>query len=117
MHGSLLPRQFPNRRKNICLPIRTVMLAGNTGISVILFQSAGSLVNLAGSTVVEISEYGKLLLPVMTAALAGQGGVGSSAAIYAGTAFFHALLTSVIGKILTPMVYLLVLLVHPFWKL
>lgn len=91
-------------------PERTVMLAGNTGISVILFQSAGSLVNLAGSTVVEISEYGKLLLPVMTAALAGQGGVGSSAAIYAGTAFFDALLTSVIGKILTPMVYLFLIL-------
>ena len=84
---------------------KTVNLAGNIGISVILFNAAGSLVNLAGSTVGEISEYGKLLLPVMTAALAGQGGIGSSTAIYAGTVFFDALLTSIIGKILMPMVY------------
>lgn len=91
-------------------PERTVRLAGNTGIALILFHSTGSLVNLAGETVVEISEYGKLLLPVMTAAMAGQGGVGTSAALYAGTAFFDALLTSFIGKILTPMVYLYLVL-------
>jgi len=89
---------------------RTVNLAGNTGIALILFRSTGSLVNLASSTVTEISEYGKLLLPVMTAAMAGQGGVSTSAALYAGTAFFDALLTSLIGKVLTPMVYLFLVL-------
>jgi len=89
---------------------KTVNLAGNTGIALILFRATGSLVNLAGSTVIEISEYGKLLLPVMTAAMAGQGGVGTSAALYAGTAFFDALLTSLIGKVLTPMVYLFLVL-------
>ena len=91
-------------------PEKTVMLAGNIMIAVILFDATGSLVNLAGSTIVELSEYGKLLLPVMTAALAGQGGVGSSAAIYAGTAFFDALLTSMIRKILMPMVYVFLVL-------
>ena len=89
---------------------KTIILAGNTGVAVILFKATGSLVNLAGSTILEISEYGKLLLPVMTAALAGQGGISSSAAIYAGTAFFDALLTSVIGKILVPIVYFFLIL-------
>ena len=85
---------------------KTVNLAGNTCISLILFRSGGSLIHLAGTTVTEISAYGKLLLPVMTAAMAGQGSISTSSALYAGTAFFDALLTSLIGKILTPMVYL-----------
>lgn len=89
---------------------RTINLAGNTGIALILLRSTGSLVNLASSTINELSEYGRLLLPVMTAALAAQGGVGTSAALYAGTAFFDALLTSVIKNILTPAVYLFLIL-------
>jgi len=89
---------------------KSVNLAGTIGISLILLQSAGSLVNLASLTVTEISQYGKLLLPVMTAALASQGGISTSAALYTGTALFDALLTSLIGKLLTPMVYLFLLL-------
>lgn len=85
-------------------------LAGSIGIALTLLQTSNSLVNLAVSTVAQISEYGKLLLPVMTAAMAGQGGIGTSAALYAGTAFFDALLTSVIGKLLTPLIYLFLLL-------
>ena len=89
---------------------RTVDLAGSIGISYTLLHSAGSLINLAGSTVTEISEYGKLLLPVMTAAMAGQGSISTSAALYAATALFDALLTSLISKLLTPMIYLFLLL-------
>lgn len=89
---------------------KTVNLAGNTGIALILLRSTDSLVNLASTTIAEISEYGRLLLPVMTAALAGQGGVSTSAALYAGTAFFDALLTSVIRNLLTPAVYLFLIL-------
>lgn len=91
-------------------PDKVIRLTGTTGIAVILFKAASSLVNLASATIIEISEYGKLLLPVMTAALAGQGGVGSSAAIYAGTAFFNALLTSIIREILVPLVYFFLVL-------
>ncbi len=84
---------------------KTVNLAGCISIALILLKSTGSLINLASSTVIEISNYGKLLLPVMTAAMAGQGSVSASASLYAGTALFDALLTSVIGKILTPLIY------------
>ena len=92
------------------MPESTINLSGSVAIALILFRSAGSLVNLAGATVSEISEYGKLLLPVMTAAMAGQGSINTSASLYAGTALFNALLTSLIGKLLTPMVYLFLLL-------
>ncbi len=42
----------------------------------------------------------------MTAALAAQGGVSSSVALYTGTAFFNSLMASSIKNILTPMIYL-----------
>lgn len=84
---------------------RVTNLAGALAISLLLLNTSGSMINLAADTVRQISEYGKLLLPVMTAALAAQGGLTSSAAIYAGTALFDTLLSSLISSILIPMVY------------
>lgn len=54
----------------------------------------------------ELTEYGRLLLPVMTSAMAAQGGVTAATALYAGTAVFTALLSTVISKFVVPMVYL-----------
>ena len=71
-----------------------------------LLLSANSLIRLGSQTVTEISEYGKLLLPVMTAAMAAQGGAASSTALYAGTAVFDSVLSSLISRMLGPMVYL-----------
>lgn len=102
--GISLLRAFPGSSE------KTAALSGSIGIAVVLLQSSNSLINLAASTVTQVSEYGKLLLPVMTAALAGQGGISASAAIYAVTAFFDALLTSIIGKLLTPLIYIFLLL-------
>ena len=87
-------------------PERAVDLAGTAAIGILLLHSANSMVNLAVETVTEISEYGKLLLPVMTTALAAQGGISASAALYAGTAVFDSILSSLISKLLTPMIYL-----------
>lgn len=84
---------------------RTVELAGALTVAGILLVSANSLLRLAANTVVEISEYGKLLLPVMTAAMAAQGGVTGSAALYAGTTLFDAILSKAISGILIPLVY------------
>ena len=102
--GISLLRTFPGSSE------KTVTLAGSIGIAVMLLKSSGSLINLAAKTVTEVSEYGKLLLPVMTAALAGQGGISTSAAIYAATAFFDALLTTIISNLLTPLIYIFLLL-------
>ena len=81
-------------------------LVGSIAIAGILLNAANSLIQLGVQTVGEISEYGKMLLPVMTAALAAQGGVTKSAALYTGTAVFDTILSSLVSKLLTPMIYL-----------
>ena len=53
----------------------------------------------------QISDYGKLLLPVMAAAMAGSGGVNGSTALYLGTAFFDSVLSTAATALLIPMVY------------
>ncbi len=73
------------------------------GISALLLKPSGTLLQLGLQTVDELSEYGKLLLPVMTGAMAAQGGVTASAALYTGTAFFNALLSTAVSKLIAPM--------------
>lgn len=85
-----------------CISKNTCELAGNLGISVILMGSAGTMISLGLETVEEISAYGKLLLPVLTGALAAQGAISTSAALYAGTAMFNGLLSSCIASVLIP---------------
>lgn len=80
--------------------------AGTVSIAALLLLSTNSMVRLASETVLQIENYGKLLLPVMTAAMAAQGGVTGSAALYGGTAMFTALLQSVMGNLLVPGIYL-----------
>lgn len=75
-------------------------------ISAILFSGTNALISQAAQTVSRLSDYGKLLIPVMTTALAAQGGISSSATIYTTTAVFDALLTALISKLLIPMVYI-----------
>lgn len=79
---------------------------GCVAVFSLLFLSANSMIRLASDTVVQIGDYGKLLLPVMTAALAAQGGISSSAALYAGTALFTTLLQSAMNNLLLPGIYL-----------
>ena len=88
-----------------------ISMAGVLAVSVLLLGTANTLINMASDTVNRISSYGKLLLPVMTSAMAAQGGSVSSAALYTGTAFFDALLGNVISSLLIPMVYLFLALV------
>lgn len=89
---------------------KTVELAGALAIALLLLSGANSMITLGVDTVKSLSEYGKLLLPVLTAALAAQGAATSSAALYAGTAAFDAILSAVISRLLVPMVYLFLIL-------
>lgn len=75
-------------------------------VSMLLIGNAKSMITLAGDTVKELSEYGKLLLPVMTGVLAAQGGTVTSAALYAGTAAFDAVLGWLIATLLIPLVFM-----------
>lgn len=83
----------------------TVEFAGTLAVAAILLTQTNTLIHLAADTVRELSEYGKLLLTVMTAAMAAQGGITTSGALYAGTAMFDTLLSSGIKNLLVPMVY------------
>ena len=82
------------------------VMTGTVVISLLLIATTNSMISLGSETIQNISGYGKLLLPVMTAALAAQGGVAASTALYAGTAMFDAFLGELIAKLLIPMVYL-----------
>ena len=83
-----------------------IRLVCTLALGTVLLKQTGSMIRLGTETVGELSEYGKLLIPVLTAALAGQGGVTSSTALYAGTAVFDAVLSTLVGKVLVPVVYL-----------
>lgn len=85
-------------------------LVGVICISVLLLSNTNSLIQLGVETVTELSQYGKLLLPVMTAAVAAQGGPTTSAALYTGTVFFTTLLNTVIVKLLLPLIYIYICL-------
>lgn len=75
------------------------------GIGILLLQTANTLVDKGAATVQALSEYGKLLIPVMTAAMAAQGGINASTALYAGTTIFSSLLTTVIARLIVPLLY------------
>lgn len=83
------------------LPLK---LASATGISLVFLGSARAMSTLARDTVLELSSYGKLLIPVLASAMAAQGRVSSSTALYGATALFNTLLSSLSEKILLPMV-------------
>ena len=84
-----------------------VNLSGVVIISLQLLFSANAMIRLGCDTIQELSNYGKLLLPVMAAALAAQGGVTSAAALYVGTTVFDTLLCTLIAGLFTPMVFCL----------
>lgn len=84
---------------------KVIRFVTTLALSTILLGQANAMINLCAKTVREISDYGKLLLPVMTAALAAQGGTTGATALYAGTALFDTVLSSIISNLLVPMVY------------
>ncbi len=85
---------------------RILEFAAVIAVGTVLLQPTASLIRLGADTVLELSEYGKLLLPVMTAALAASGGSITSAALYAGTAVLDAVLSTAVSSLLIPMVYI-----------
>ncbi len=86
-------------------PGKPLELVAALGIAGVLLGRSDILIHLGTETVESLSQYGKLLLPVLTAALAAQGGGTTSAALYTGTVIFDTFLSSLVVKILIPMVY------------
>jgi stage III sporulation protein AE len=73
-------------------------------IGLTLLEHSVELMQFGKDTVLELSQYGKLLLPVLTAAMAAQGGTATSAALYTATALFSSILSQLITKITVPFV-------------
>ena len=88
---------FPGANNSV-IHLASVILIG-----VILLQPSNVLIKLGADTITEMTEYGKLLFPVLTGALAAQGGVTASAALYACSIFFSSFLSTLITKIIFPL--------------
>ena len=95
---------FPAKTKPVIDLVSTLSIAG------ILLSRAGSMIQLGISTIRELSDYGKLLMPVLAGALAAQGGVTGATALYAGTTIFNTVLGTVITNLLIPIVYCFLIL-------
>lgn len=85
---------------------KAMALASTVAVGAALLEPSAALISLGEETVRSLSEYGKLLLPTMTAALAAQGGTTASAGLYAATALFDSILSSAISGLLIPMIWL-----------
>jgi stage III sporulation protein AE len=85
---------------------KMVQTAGCVCAGVLLLQPSRSLIYIGTQAVGKISDYGRLLLPVMTASLAAQGGGTTAAALYTGTVIFDTLLSNCISGLLVPMLYI-----------
>lgn len=85
-------------------------LSGILAVSLVLIEPSNIMIQLGSQTIRQISEYGKLLLPVMAGALAAEGGITTATALYAGTAFFDSILSGVIVRIGIPLVYIFLVL-------
>lgn len=85
-------------------------MAGCIAVACLILGSATALIASGSDTIQELSDYGKLLLPVMTTATAAQGAPTTATALYTGTALFNALLSAVISALLTPMIYVFIAL-------
>lgn len=83
--------------------------AAAVGILLLTFPNTDTLIGLSAEAVREICEYNKLLCLVLTSAMAAQGAVTASSALYAGTSVFTAMLASLIAKYYVPMVYIFLL--------
>lgn len=81
-------------------------LVGAVCVSAFLLTGSRVLIQLGVSVIEELSEYSKLFFPVITAALAAQGGVSASAAMYIGTTMFSTFLSSILRSVGIPIIYL-----------
>ncbi len=81
-------------------------IGGTVAIATMMLGDTRTLVQLGVQMISDLSEYGKLLLPVMTTAMAAQGGFTSSTALFTGTTIFHTFLSSLVSSAMIPLIYM-----------
>ena len=75
-------------------------------ICMAVLYSMDSMIRLAEETITQMSGYSKLLIPVMTTALAAQGAPGTSAALCTGTLVADTVVIALVSGALVPGVYI-----------
>ncbi len=88
----------------------TVNMVSVLAAAGILLSTTDTMIRLGAETVRQLSDYGKLLVPVLTGALAAGGGITASAALCSSTILFDALLSTAISVILLPLIYIFLVL-------
>lgn len=94
-----ITQQFSGNLKQTSDLVATILIA------ILLIMPTNALITLGRRTIENLNEYGKLFIPVMTTAMAAQGAVSTSAALYAATTAFTALLNGVIANVIVPLLY------------
>lgn len=84
-------------------------MAWSVALGTVMLQRTGTMIGYAADALRQICDYGKLLCPVLTTALAAQGGITASAALYTGTIAFITLLSILVSRLLIPLVYIFLL--------
>ena len=87
-----------------------IKLVSVISVAAILIKPSNSLLHLGIDTVNELSEYGKMLSPVLTGALAAQGGVSTATVLYAGTTVVNSVLSRCMSLIIVPVIYIYIAL-------
>ena len=86
------------------------LIAGAFAMTALCTRDVQSMIGLARETILKISDFTALLLPVLSASLAASGGSVSAGALLAGSSFMMSFLTKLSSGILIPLVYLYILL-------
>lgn len=85
------------------LPVTT--MGGTLALAAIAAGNVSAMMGLARQTLLEITDFSSLLLPVLSSACAASGGLTSSGVLYAGSTLFVSVLTRLITELLMPLVY------------
>lgn len=85
-------------------------LACTAAVAAALLGPSETLLREGEETILQLNDYGKLLLPVMTGALAAEGGVSASAAMYTAAAAFNSILSAAATRLLLPVCRMFLLL-------
>lgn len=83
-------------------------LAGAAITAALFAGSGGGLLSQASETVIKLEDFSNALLPALAAAEAASGLFTAAAVKYGAAALFFNILTNVITKLLTPMIYLFI---------
>ncbi len=91
-------------RTHSTLSSSAVDLTGTISIAVLLLEPSRTMLRLGIETVTELSEYGKLLIPVLAGSMVAQGGTTTAGTLYTGSMIFLTFLNVLIRNVIVPMI-------------